>query len=69
MVSRNFTSAELATFDGKSGRRAFVAFKGKVYDVTDSGLWSRGYTRGSMRRAGILPRKSQMLRMGKKCST
>lgn len=39
---RTFTSKELATFDGRSGRPSYVAFKGKVYDVTRSTLWTDG---------------------------
>ena len=39
---RKFTLEELAEYDGKNGHRAYVAFNGKVYDVTDSPLWSEG---------------------------
>ncbi len=37
-----FTAAELAKFDGKDGRPTYVAFKGKVYDVSKSSLWGFG---------------------------
>lgn len=37
-----FTLTELATFDGKDGRAAYFAFKGKVYDVSNSSLWKLG---------------------------
>lgn len=37
-----FTAEELAEFDGKDGRKAYTAFEGKVYDVTDSTLWKLG---------------------------
>ncbi len=41
-ISRKFTFEELAKYDGKEGRPAYVAYKGKVYDVTDSNLWIDG---------------------------
>lgn len=36
------TSEELSSFDGKEGRPVYVAFQGKVYDVSKSPLWSSG---------------------------
>ncbi|HKK01020.1 MAG TPA: cytochrome b5 domain-containing protein [Desulfuromonadales bacterium] len=36
------TREELATFDGRDGRRACVAINGTVYDFTDSELWQEG---------------------------
>jgi predicted heme/steroid binding protein len=36
------TAEELHRFDGKEGRPAFVAYKGKIYDVTKSKLWKDG---------------------------
>lgn len=36
------TEEELARFDGRDGRQAFVAVNGKVYDFTDSPLWRHG---------------------------
>lgn len=39
---RKFTVAELAKYDGKEGRPAYVAYKGKVYDVTVANLWIDG---------------------------
>ena len=39
---RTFSREELANYDGKNGRRAFIAFSGKVYDVTGSFLWREG---------------------------
>jgi predicted heme/steroid binding protein/uncharacterized membrane protein len=39
---RRFTAEELAEFDGKEGRAAYVCYKGKVYDVTSSKLWRNG---------------------------
>ncbi len=39
---REFTPEELARHDGRDGRPAYVAYKGKVYDVTGSFLWRDG---------------------------
>ena len=40
--ARKFTIQELSTFSGKDGKPAYLAYKGKVYDVTDSLQWSGG---------------------------
>jgi predicted heme/steroid binding protein len=37
-----FTLEELAKYDGKDGKPAYLAFKGKVYDVTGSAFWEGG---------------------------
>lgn len=42
MGQRRFTISELKEFDGREGRPAYVALKGKVYDVSDSRLWKTG---------------------------
>jgi predicted heme/steroid binding protein len=39
---KDFTLDELAEFDGKDGRAAYVAFEGIVYDVSDSPMWTDG---------------------------
>ncbi len=39
---RVFTLDELSEYDGKEGRKAYVAVDGTVYDVTDVGAWSGG---------------------------
>ncbi len=36
------TAEELAAFDGRDGRQAYVAVDGVVYDVTDSSDWPEG---------------------------
>lgn len=36
------TVSELKKFDGKDGKPAYLAFKGKVYDVSSSPLWPTG---------------------------
>ncbi len=45
-VERNFTLEELKEYDGREGRPAYVAYKGKVYDVTDDFLWVEGDHQG-----------------------
>lgn len=39
---KTFTLEELAKYDGKDGRPAYVAANGKVYDLTGSKLWKAG---------------------------
>ena len=39
---RDFTAEELAAFDGKDGRAAYVVYEGLVYDLSDSPMWSGG---------------------------
>ncbi len=39
---QDLTIEELHGFNGKEGRPAFIAYKGKVYDVTLSKLWKEG---------------------------
>jgi predicted heme/steroid binding protein len=36
------TLAELAGYDGREGRRAYIAVNGTIYDVTDSPRWQNG---------------------------
>ena len=37
-----FTSATLQRFDGNEERPAYFAYKGKVYDATQSKMWREG---------------------------
>lgn len=39
---RRFTIMELKQFDGKEGRPSYIAYQGKVYDVSNSRLWIDG---------------------------
>ncbi len=42
----SLTLTELSAFDGKEGRRAYIAVNGNIYDVTDSSLWRSGNHNG-----------------------
>lgn len=37
---QSFTIGELAHYDGRNGRRAYVAVNGTVYDVTNNAAWA-----------------------------
>jgi predicted heme/steroid binding protein len=39
---QSYTRTELAHCDGKEGKPAWVAYRGRVYDVSDSFLWKGG---------------------------
>jgi predicted heme/steroid binding protein/uncharacterized membrane protein len=39
---KEFTPEELSSFIGKDSRPVYIAFQGKVYDVSQSPLWSKG---------------------------
>ena len=39
---RRFTEKDLREFNGENGRPSYIAFKGKVYDVSSSSLWIDG---------------------------
>ena len=42
MEERVFTREELAEYDGKDGRPAYIGCVGRVYDVTGSLMWEGG---------------------------
>ncbi len=46
--------AELEQYDGKEGRRAYFAYKGEIYDATDSLLWKDGTHMGRHQAGGDL---------------
>src|ERR1700690_3942651 len=39
---KTFTRAELAAYNGQEGRPAYIAYKGRVIDVTASRMWRGG---------------------------
>lgn len=39
---QDLTLEEFSRFDGRDGRPAYVAYKGKIHDVTNSKLWKDG---------------------------
>lgn len=45
-TEKKFTLEELKNYDGKEGRPAYIAYKGKVYDVSDDFLWADGDHQG-----------------------
>ena len=51
---KEFSAAELAQFDGTGGKPAYVAFKGTVYDVSDSPMWAGGDHEGMHQAGGDL---------------
>jgi len=46
------TRDELKLYDGRNGSKAYVAYKGRVYDVTNSSMWKDGQHQG-MHSAGL----------------
>ena len=49
---KEFTEEELAKYNGKNGNPVYVAYNGKVYDVSASFLW-KGGTHQVFHRAGV----------------
>jgi predicted heme/steroid binding protein len=39
---KKFTAEELREFNGRDGTPSYIAFEGKVYDVSKSWHWKRG---------------------------
>jgi predicted heme/steroid binding protein len=39
---KEFTLEDLKAFDGRDGRPSYVAYKGMVYDLTESSMWDAG---------------------------
>jgi predicted heme/steroid binding protein len=42
MQTRRFTKKELSRYNGQNGAPAFLAYQGRVYDVSSSFLWQKG---------------------------
>jgi len=40
--SKDLTASQLANFDGNDGRPAYVAFNGRIYNVSESKMWKGG---------------------------
>ena len=51
---KEFTLEELAEYDGRDGRPAYVAYEGVVYDVSESAMWSEGDHEGQHSAGGDL---------------
>jgi len=49
---KEYSKEELARYNGKNGNPAYVAYKGKVYDVSASFLWKDG-THQVLHSAGV----------------
>ncbi|BCN32293.1 cytochrome b5 domain-containing protein [Anaeromicropila herbilytica] len=47
-ANKEFTIEELAKYDGQNGNKAYVAYKGVVYDVTDVKQWKDGKHYGAV---------------------
>jgi predicted heme/steroid binding protein len=66
---RNFTIEELAEYNGKNGKPAYIAYQGKVYDVSQSDFWLDGEHMG-LHQAGkdlteeleLAPHREEMLK-------
>jgi predicted heme/steroid binding protein len=39
---KSYSLEELKEYNGKNGNRAYIAYEGLIYDVTDSFLWQGG---------------------------
>jgi predicted heme/steroid binding protein len=44
---RKFTLEELAEYDGKGEKPAYIAYNGKVYEVSNSDFWIAGEHMGT----------------------
>ena len=47
MIEKIFTLDELKNYDGKEGRKAYIAVDGVVYDVTNVAAWQGGTHHGN----------------------
>ena len=47
MTEKIFTLDELKNYDGKEGRKAYIAVDGVVYDVTNVAAWKDGAHHGN----------------------
>ena len=42
MSEKKYSREQLSRFDGQDGRPAYIAYRGKIYDVSGSFLWMGG---------------------------
>lgn len=42
IIKGGLTLSQLKEFDGKNGKPAYICFKGKIYDITESKKWQDG---------------------------
>ena len=73
---RKFTLAELAEFNGKGGKPAYIVFQGKVYDASASAFWMEGDHMGSHQAGkdltseiGLAPHREEVLQRIKQVGT
>jgi predicted heme/steroid binding protein len=65
---QKFTSEELEEYNGENGKPAYIAYQGKVYDISQSDFWVGGEHMG-MHQAGkdlteeldLAPHREEML--------
>jgi len=57
---RKITLAELAENNGKNGKPAYIAYQGKVYDVSTSVFWMEGDHLGSHQAGKDLTSKMEL---------
>ncbi len=46
LTEHNLTIKELKNFNGKDGKKAFIAVDGVIYDVSNSKAWKNGMHKG-----------------------
>ncbi len=56
---KEFDADELARFNGENGNPTYIAYDGKVYDVSESKLWRKGQHMNRHRSGGDLTRDMQ----------
>jgi predicted heme/steroid binding protein len=51
---KKFSIKDLEKYNGKNGKPAYIAHNGRVYDISNSGLWSGGEHMGLHQAGGDL---------------
>lgn len=57
---RKITPNELAEYNGRGGKPAYIAFEGKVYDVSASVFWTEGDHMGTHQAGRDLTREIEL---------